>query len=174
MARYTIPEGIDRTGDPEEGTYCVFVYDVDESKQTHKGTAINGVQVTFSIICGTTPGQEKLTYRHVFWDPDESDPKKFKMALRSIMRFYEVCTGEKVKAGDFDMPWPEMKFKYLVIKLEKYKDKLNIAEYGRGFYDVEDPAVADCPIRVPGLPPRAGKVKAAAPAAPAAAEEDPF
>lgn len=158
---YEIPEDFDAHERPLPGIYHVFVYNIDESEQRKDGSSVEGVQVALKIVAGTTPGQVGRVCNTTFFNPDPKDPEKFRQALQKITRFIEVTQPALPKAQKgkpFVFDWKLSKHTQLIVKLEEYISKkdgktgISVADFGRGFYRFDDPAVAHVPVNLPGTP----------------------
>lgn len=166
---YDFDKAVDSPEDPLPGIYCAWVYLVNDTGVTSKGNELKGIEVSFSITAGDPEGMEKRVFRDVFWHPDPQDPEKAGRDLARIKRIWTVCTGAPPE-GKKKVNWQSLKGTFLVIKIENYtndkgKTKLVVADYGRGYYSLNDPAVSEVPKAYPGnfTPPKGPKKPAAPP-----------
>lgn len=172
---YDFDKAVDSPEDPLPGIYCAWVYLVNDSGMTSKGNELKGIEVSFSITSGNPEGMEKRVFRDVFWHPNPADPEKAGRDLARIKRIWTVLTGQP-PAGKQKVNWQTLKGKFLVVKIENYtnpesgKTKLVVADYGRGYYSLNDPAVSEVPKSFPGnFAPTKSAPKPLPPP-----EEDPF
>lgn len=121
----------------EPGKYHVSITDADDSEQKYPGKWL----VTFAILAGTTPGQEKKTHTEFFSLTKEAQPRLVALAMACGL----IKPGQKAS-----LDAAHLKNRQLVIELFNKADKDDPAKVYlnatfSGFWRVDHPDVADVP-----------------------------
>lgn len=110
----------------EPGTYHCIVMETNEQPSTKAGALIDGFQVKFAALAGTTSGQEKKEIELIFWNAKLTDTEKQQaMSEKKQNRFLEaVGLLDRHQEGELEIELNQAVGRQCVMTLV-YKQKKN-------------------------------------------------
>lgn len=129
----------------QPGWYHMIITHIDESPVSKKGTLMDGIKFSLSVLASEHPSQVKRVTEQTLFNGDAShadggefaDKRQCRMA-----RALEILP--KAKPGeDISIPWQDGRGRQVIMKLKKQKEGDFLEVDGAQIYHVADEEVAD-------------------------------